>query len=39
MITAELFVLAQLFMGGSVSWWWIALFIFADGVMWSRIEK
>lgn len=39
MITTELFILFQLFFGNDVSWWWIALFIFSDGMMWGALLR
>ena len=39
MITAELFVLAKLFMGNDVSWLWVILFIITDGIMWGGLRQ
>jgi len=39
MITIELFILFQLFLNTNVSWYWGLLFIVADMVGWSRLER
>jgi len=39
MITAELFVLAKLFTENTISWWWVAVFIASDLVMWRALRE
>jgi len=39
MITAELFVLAKLFIENDVDWLWVLLFIITDGMMWGALRE
>ena len=39
MISTELFVLMKLFIDSGVSWWWIAVFVVSDGMMWAGLRR
>jgi|TARA_R110000787_G_scaffold203159_1_gene313675 hypothetical protein len=39
MITAEVFILFQLFSGNPVDWIWLAAFALSDMVMWNTYKK